>query len=124
MVRFEGDEERYRRFGLLAAFRSTIGLVLVCRRRLPKPGGKGFRIDDFLMSLQQPLPADKRVEFHGRCLGGMPVSDTTWRRMDAIGRGGRVIVNGIPLVRADRWDAWLACRRRIFTAGCPYSDWK
>src|SRR5690606_10256614 len=74
-VRLEGDEERYRRLGLLAAFRSTIGLVLVCRRRLAKAGGKGFRIDDFLVRLQRPLPADKRVEFHGRYLGGMPVSD-------------------------------------------------
>lgn len=125
-VRFEGETAN-RRFGFLGAFEMKDALLLVCRRWRPSDTG-GRTSDDFLLKVPQPLPKDRRVVFCGRRLGGkrpegLFISDVAWKRMDATRVGGRVVVNGVALVRIDIWLAWDVCRRRIFKAGCRWDEW-
>ena len=122
-VLFKGDDD-YRRFGLLGAFRDVNSILLVCRRRIPKPGGGGLLRDDFLMMIRQPVPSGNPVTYRGRQLAHLPVSATTWRRMDATPDGRRVLVNGLVFTRMDIWAAWDICSRRIFNAGCRFEEWR
>lgn len=126
-VRFTG-EKGYRRFGFLAAFLHEHAMLLVCRRRVPRHGGKGNRIDDFLLSAPTPdlmkSSRDRRAIFLGRHLHGLAVSDSDWRLMDGTVEQGEVVVNGLTLHRMKRWPAWDAISRKVFDAGCSYEQWR